>query len=68
MPDQPPKEYIDYLAKHMRLDLSAGEMEVLEQVVQANEDYLLTVDASDRSPSEDPLGFMGFLRNWSGLQ
>jgi hypothetical protein len=61
--DQPPKEFIRYLAGHLKLQLAADELPVLEQVVQANEEYLVVIDATTRTSAEDPLGFMRFVHS-----
>ena len=52
------------MARHLQLQLADDEMPVLEQVVQANEEYLITMDSAARNSSEDPLGFMRTVRTW----
>ena len=52
------------MAKQLRLQLSDEEMPVLEQVVRGNEEFIAALDSSRRSPSEDPLDFMRFVRSW----
>ena len=47
MSDEPRKEFIRYMAAHLRLQLDADELPILEQVVEANEEYLVIVDATD---------------------
>jgi hypothetical protein len=59
--DEPRKEFIRYMAAHLKLQLDADELTILEQVVEANEEYLLAVDATTRTPAEDPLAFMRFV-------
>jgi hypothetical protein len=64
LPDQPPDEFIRYETRHLHLQLADDDLPTLVQVVQANEEYLSTVDAAPRAPSEDPLGFMHSVRTW----
>jgi hypothetical protein len=61
--DQPPEEFIRYMARALKLQLDADELANLEQVIQANEAYLVAVDATTRTPAEDPLAFMRFVHN-----
>jgi hypothetical protein len=62
--DQLPQDFTRYMATHLQLQLADDELSVLEEVVQANEEYLVIVDAAPRTPSEDPLGFMRSVQTW----
>jgi hypothetical protein len=52
------------MARRLNLQLADDELPTLVELVQANEEYLVTVDGAIRAPSEDPLGFMRCLRLW----
>jgi hypothetical protein len=62
--DEPPQGFTHYMARRLKLQLADDDLPTLEQVVQANEEYLVTVDAASRTPSEDPLGFMRSVHTW----
>ena len=64
MSDRPSETFTRYMATHLQLQLADDELPILEEVVQANEEYLVTVDAATRTPSEDPLGFMRSVHTW----
>jgi hypothetical protein len=49
------------MATHLKLQLDADELTILEQVLAANEEYLVAVDATTRTPAEDPLAFIRFV-------
>ena len=51
-------EFVGYMARQLKLQLTTDELPVLEQVVSVNEEYLVVVDETARTPAEDPLGFM----------
>jgi hypothetical protein len=59
--DQSRKEFIRYMARHLKLQLDADELATLEEAVEGNEEYLVAVDATTRTPAEDPLAFMRFV-------
>lgn len=52
------------MARRLKLQLADDDLPTLEQVIQANEEYLVTVDAASRTSSEDPLGFMRSVHTW----
>ena len=46
---------------HKDQNLRTRVLATLEEAVEGNEEYLVAVDATTRTPAEDPLAFMRFV-------
>lgn len=64
MSDQSRKEFIRYMARHLKLQLDADELTTLEGAIEGNDEYLVAVDATVCTPADDPLAFMRFVHTW----